>query len=865
VRVLTTTFHSPLTAKALKEYLEEGTRDGDGYEAYLGQNENHSGQAWGRGSDELRRQFGLDPDNMTKQHWQRLFDGCNPVTGKRLIQTQNGVHRPGYDVVWSPPKSISIEMIYASPERRAQIEDAWLESVKVGLGIIQDQAVPCTKPSGKARVSEFDQGDLIVHLFTHYTSRPTPGRKLPDVGVHTHTWIQNLAFSNGRWAAVNGRRLSHKIRRARYACESDFTDRLQAMGYKIDYFAEDRKGNRSWELAGSAKRLRDFFSSRSKQVEDHARAFEKENGRPPSKNEVHDLARKDRSKKTEDCHAPSWGGYQDLVEEAGFDIPLHERMDGPAFSEPLEQRRALAWEQFISTTGVNRSDACFKRYEIPETMAASAFGFLSHDETEQWIAELEASEEFVLVRDGKNHTDYDLMTTRSNLRQEYEATATAICMGYEKGPAPSKRAVDDALRNVARKSGFALDAEQIAAVRHMTSSARWAHLVGHAGTGKSTCMKSMIAAYKAEGLIDRVIVVSVAGSTAQRIGEALNADGCYTVEGLAMAAQKVTERTLVILDEAVMCDTPRLSVFTNVCRRAIVRCVGDPLQLEAIGAGGAFRSIDDAIGHIELTRVHRQKVDELRHALADLRAGRATHALNGIEKLHGLHVSDDYEHAVGELMAKYAVLRKSHDTEKILIITDAPNVEIDRLNRLIQDKRREWGELGKDSLTLEATVDKRKESFHKGDLIAFTEGYEDSEHNVRVRNGTRGVVTRVAPWGLVVRTNAHESVSVYLKGCNKTQPVRLAYAGHAVRTQGHEAKIGLVLPWLQTTDRGSAYSMTTRVQDELHVFVHDREALAAKWKIHNAKATAEQRMSEADYEWEAPEPMLRKKRGLERV
>lgn len=74
------------------------------------------------------------------------------------------------------------------------------------------------------------------------------------------------------------------------------------------------------------------------------------------------------------------------------------------------------------------------------------------------------------------------------------------------------------------------------------------------------------------------------------------------------------------------------------------------------------------------------------------------------------------------------------------------------------------------------------------------------------------------------------------------QPLRLAYAGHALRLQGGQASVVLVLPGSWQTSRQSAYSMLTRCQDQVHVFVdHDSQcagdyagldplaALARRW------------------------------------
>jgi len=53
----------------------------------------------------------------------------------------------------------------------------------------------------------------------------------------------------------------------------------------------------------------------------------------------------------------------------------------------------------------------------------------------------------------------------------------------------------------------------------------------------------------------------------------------------------------------------------------------------------------------------------------------------------------------------------------------------------------------------------------------------------------------------------------------EAQPLRLGYASHALKLQGGQAAVVLVLPGGWQTSRQSAYSMATRCVEELHVFV----------------------------------------------
>jgi conjugative relaxase-like TrwC/TraI family protein len=96
-----------------------------------------------------------------------------------------------------------------------------------------------------------------VAVFTHHTSRPTsetatePGRP-PDPQLHSHAFIFNLAFCQGRFLAIDSRPVYQFATTAEaiYSCE--LAAELQRLGYQLTW-QETRKG-RTWELAGVDRR-----------------------------------------------------------------------------------------------------------------------------------------------------------------------------------------------------------------------------------------------------------------------------------------------------------------------------------------------------------------------------------------------------------------------------------------------------------------------------------------------------------------------------------------------------------------------------------------------------------------------------------
>jgi hypothetical protein len=148
-----------------------------------------------------------------------------------------------------------------------------------------------------------------------------------------------------------------------------------------------------------------------------------------------------------------------------------------------------------------------------------------------------------------------------------------------------------------------------------------------------------------------------------------------------------------------------------------------------------------------------------------------------------------------------------------LRLIDAITVEVTQAN----------GELTGPTVTVVDRAHSRCEQLYTGDRVRFVRPYLDSDDLLPtyVPNGTAGHVLAVDPdrGQVVVRVDDGRTVTVHPAAHEDTQPLRLGYAGHALKLQGGQAPVVLVLPGGWQTSRQSAYSMATRCVDELHVFV----------------------------------------------
>ncbi|WP_067723455.1 MobF family relaxase [Nocardia yamanashiensis] len=155
-----------------------------------------------------------------------------------------------------------------------------------------------------------------------------------------------------------------------------------------------------------------------------------------------------------------------------------------------------------------------------------------------------------------------------------------------------------------------LNAGQRAIVKHLcTSGAKLAVAIGPAGTGKTTAMKAVAAAWTADGR--EVMALAPQKSAARILGEEL---GCpaRTIDSLLATARRgrdpgIRPGAMLLVDEAGMASTHNLAALQTLADRygAVVRWIGDPAQLSAIESGGALRLIARDTGAPQLTDVVR--------------------------------------------------------------------------------------------------------------------------------------------------------------------------------------------------------------------------------------------------------------------
>ena len=130
--------------------------------------------------------------------------GREPVDARELAEQIAKDSRPrtqtvaGYDVTFSPVKSVSTLWAVADPAVAAVIEQAHQAAVKDALAFIEKHALfTRTGPQG---IRQVNVRGLVATAFTHRDSRAG------DPDLHTHVAVANKVQTlDGRWLSIDGR------------------------------------------------------------------------------------------------------------------------------------------------------------------------------------------------------------------------------------------------------------------------------------------------------------------------------------------------------------------------------------------------------------------------------------------------------------------------------------------------------------------------------------------------------------------------------------------------------------------------------------------------------------------------------------
>ena len=373
------------------------------------------------------------------------------------------------------------------------------------------------------------------------------------------------------------------------------------------------------------------------------------------------------------------------------------------------------------------------------------------------MAKVEASPE--LVRLGEDERGRERLTTRAMLASERSMEQAAAGLKERQGHGV---ALD------AGRISASLGDEQRQAFQHVTERGDLAVVVGYAGTGKSTMLGVARQAWEAGGYTVKGAALSGIAAEGLETGAGISS---RTIHSLVYAWERgedhLQSRDILVVDEAGMIGSRQMEKLLSAAHKsgAKVVLVGDPEQLQAIDAGGAFRAVAERAGAVEITEVRRQRDAWQQEATRELATGRTDAALNRYDAAGMMTGHADLAEAKAAIVAGWDAKRLDKPEASQIILTYRRD-DVADLNNRARAVRREAGELGHDQTV---STERGERQFATGDRLYFLR----NNRRMGVKNGTLGTIERLSGNQLTVRLDGPAGA-----GRGKIVDVDLAAYGH---------------------------------------------------------------------------------------
>ncbi|WP_242611353.1 MobF family relaxase [Blastococcus saxobsidens] len=547
----------------------------------------------------------------------------------------------GYDLTFSPVKSVSALWALAPREVAEEVEAAHAAAVADALAWLEANA--CFTRLGTDGVRQVETTGLIAAVFTHRDSRAG------DPDLHSHVAVSNKVQTlDGHWRALDGRVL-HK---AAVAASERYDTRLEAhlvtrLGVRFADRPGPTPGRRTVrEIAGMEEELLTAWSSRRRDIDTRravlAGDFQRDHGRPPTAVEAIALAQQATLETRGSKHEPrslakqraTW--RQEAIAVLGGPDRI-TRMLGRVLGARGSPHPGVT-EAWVRSTAVRVLDTVSAaratwqvwhvRAEAERLVRAAALAPDDVDGAVTRVTEgvlspglsvpLGESDPVVEPAELRRSDGASVYTVAGARLYTSQAVldAEALLLGAA-GRSDGRRA-DDATVELAlleaTANGAELNPGQAQLVRELSGSgARVQLALAPAGAGKTTALATLARAWTAGG----GTVLGLAPSAVATAGLRDSLRGpCDTLAKLIWCLDAgqapdwmagIGPTTLVVVDEAGMAGTRELAraVEYVLGRGGSVRLVGDHQQLTSVAAGGVLAEIAATHGAVTLTQLVR--------------------------------------------------------------------------------------------------------------------------------------------------------------------------------------------------------------------------------------------------------------------
>lgn len=661
---------------------------------------------------------GLTPgQGVDKADLVRTLEGkiANSATGEiqELGRLKDGEleHRPGLDLTFSAPKSVSVAGLVGGDERVFAAHEA---AVEKAMQHLEAQASARVRLDNKA-IEYRQTGNLLYAKFQHETSRAM------DPQMHTHVAVANATYDHQseKWRSLEYNSLVRDLKTADAIYKNELANHLRTLGY------ETRWTKNGPEIEGVSREQIEQFSKRTAAI-DKALEAQGTNREEASAALRSSIALETRDKKHHVDRGELSARWRAEAQAVGLDVDKLVQQAQERGPQRSAGRVAAVAAVEKAVKHLAEREQAFTRNEVVRDANEFSNGRAPAAEIERAIRE--ASKSGALIDRGVDKASgREVVTTPAAIRAELQQLAQ-----IREGAGAVQSIMSD------RSAGMAIDAldagrahpldqgQRAAAKLILTTPDRVVGVQGYAGAGKTTMLDVVHELAKREGYalvglsngaeqaaklqresgIKSQTVASFLGEIrrenpglkeravdaldqaakqtgravknyltghqpqpqhASPIGAALAFAGEKTKDAIVNAAAEAVgierdirkpaagDKQLWIVDEAGQLSQKDWNALQTAAadRGAHLVFIGDKEQHQSVGAGAAFENAQNGgMRTAALTQIYRQQDEPGKAATQDLVAGRHADAFDRIISVPGQCY--EVRHAVASLESKHA-------------------------------------------------------------------------------------------------------------------------------------------------------------------------------------------------------------------
>lgn len=700
-----------------QQYFDQVLTQGD---YYLGQE--IAGHWHGQGAEILGLGHG---SKVTKQQFNDLLQGNHPVTGKKLTQRNRKDRRPGMDLTFSVPKSVSLAWAINGDERilealRSAVHDTMTHDIEP----LMQRRVRTGKHA--ATQQKASTGKLIYADFLHKTSRPVESHADPH--LHIHAFVINWTEHEGKHYAGE----FEEIVRQRPSLQAKFEARLartlqHQLGYGVERvrYVQSGRLKHGWELQGLDRPTIEKFSRRTSQVEQYAEEHGIEDAERKSKLGKLTRDKKDTGKSIESLRA-EWRSRLSDQERVAFAQLTNQNSQSIETAErdaETSVRYALEHHLFRQST--------VERHQVVGTALEHGLTLRPQD------VETALDSVGAIGRDmDVEGTKRQMITTREVLEAEQQMIA------FARDGRGTRKPIGSPFHKISREW---LNEQQQIAVRFVLESRDTVLAIsGGAGTGKSSLMQESVEAVQQNG---KQVFTFAPSTGAREVLEEKGFQDAQTVEHLIRNTKRHDQfkDQVIWIDEAGLVDVRSMNAVFDIARQQNARVVlsGDTRQHASPRRGEAMRLLETeaGLGMARVEKIQRQQ-GQYRQAIELISRGhepandqtRETGLLAGFDLLDSMgkirEVSAEDRH---KLLAETYV--QQFRQGKSTLVVAPTHSEANEVTSEIRDRLKQSGTLSSDEKTFTRYQSLNLSEAEKSDVRSYA---SDKDVIIQFHQNTTG-------------------------------------------------------------------------------------------------------------------------------